>query len=240
MALLLAVQTARCNSGIYSVELDSAVARLESLFPSEFIPHLKQLQQCERRHASGKNRQELLELLHQALLQGCKVSIVYRTGSRGGEKNHRTVHPYRIMPFVRSWHLIAHCEMRWKVLTFKVDRIDHAELLDERYQIPANFNLEDYVGDAWGLMRCENKEPAEVELISEPEAGRWVAEEHWHKSQRVAYLPEGCVRFQLFLPVTPDFVGWILYYGSRVQVIRPLELRDRVKEDHQRAAELYG
>ena len=240
LALLLAVQTARCNSGIHSTELDGSVTRLESLFPKEFIPYLKKLQQCAQRQVSGKNRQEILDLLHRALFHGSKVTILYRTGYRKGEESRRTVHPYHIMPYVRSWHLIGHCEMRGKVLTFKVDRIGRAELLHEHYQIPPHFNLDDYMGDAWGLMHCPREEPVEVELLFEPEAGRWVAEEHWHKSQRVKHLSDGSIRFQLFLPLTPDFVGWILYYGSRVQVIWPPELRDRVKQEHQRASEQYA
>lgn len=52
-------------------------------------------------------------------------------------------------------------------------------------------------------------------------------------------LPDGSVRFRLFLPITPDFVNWILYYGWRVEVVRPQELRGRVAEEHLRAAELY-
>ncbi len=239
LALLLAVQTARCNTGVHSAELDAAVAHLENLFPAEFIPHLKRLHRCEQRKASGKNRQEILDLLHQALLRRCKVSMLYRTSSRSGEENRRTVHPYHIMPFVRSWHLIAHCEMRGKVLTFKVDRIAHAKLLSENYDLPALFSLDDYVGSAWGLMNSGNEEPVEVELLFEPEAGRWVAEEHWHKSQRVEPLPDGRIRFRLFLPLTPDFVSWILYYGPRVQVIHPRELRDRVAAEHHRAKRLY-
>jgi len=239
LALVLAIQTARCNSGIRSVELEAAVSRLEALFPPQFTSHIRRLGLNERRPVTGKNRRKMITLLHRALLEGSKVRMLYKSSSRGGAETERTVYPYYIMPYVRSWHLIAHCELREKVLTFKVDRIAKAVLLTERYNIPSDFRLEDYVGDAWGLMSSKNEEAVHVELLFEPEAGRWVAEEYWHKSQQIETLADGRVKFRLFLPTTPDFLGWILYYGWRVEVIQPFELRERVAAEHRKAADQY-
>ena len=59
----------------------------------------------------------------------------------------------------------------------------------------------------------------DVVLRFEPEAGRWVAEEHWHPSQQVEELPDGRVRVTFYVDITPEMVIWLLYYGSRVQVV---------------------
>jgi predicted DNA-binding transcriptional regulator YafY len=71
-----------------------------------------------------------------------------------------------------------------------------------------------------------------------PEAGRRVAEEHWHASQQVEEQPGGSVLFRLRIPVTPDFVNWLLYYGSRVEVLSPPELRQELAEEHRLAVEV--
>jgi len=149
------------------------------------------------------------------------------------------VRPYHIMPYVRSWQLIAHCERRGEVLMFKVDRIQEAMLLDERYSIPADFNLDAYLGAAWGIMRGEAGEPVDVMLRFEPKAGRWVTEEYWHSSQQAEEQPDGHVLFRLHMAVTPEFVNWLLYYGSRVEVLEPPGLREQVAEEHRRAAAVY-
>ncbi len=39
--------------------------------------------------------------------------------------------------------------------------------------------------------------------------------------------------------ITPEFVNWVLYYGGRMEVLEPLELRERVAEEHERATEVY-
>jgi len=240
LALFMAVQVARRVSGIGSAELTAAVARLETLFPAEFAPLLRQITSAPATFARREHRQQMLLLLHRALLMGQKVHMVYETRSRGGERKERIVHPYHILPYVRSWHLIAYCELRNQVLVFKVDRILEARLLEERYTIPEDFNIDAYLGDCWGLVRGEPGEVEEVVLRFEQETGLRVTEEYWHKSQKVEEEPNGHILFKVRIPVTAEFVNWVLYYGSRVEVLQPVWLRERVAEEHRRAAQING
>ena len=104
--------------------------------------------------------------------------------------------------------------------------------------MPRDFDLDTYMGDAWGLMRGAAGEPEPVELLFEPEACRWVTEETWHHSQQSERLPDGRVRVTFHVGITPEMVSWLLYYGSRVQVVKPTWLRERVAEEHRKAAGL--
>jgi len=241
ISLLLAVEAGRRNTGIGTADLEAAVGRLRGLFPPEFIRRTHELGRtaAKGKPVSAEHRPQMLALLQRAVLEARKVCIRYSTSSRGGEESVRIVHPYHLLSYVRSWHLVAHCEHRDRVLTFKVDRIRKAELLGEHFEVPFDFSLEDHIGDGWGVMSSQGVEASDVELLFDPEAGRWVTEEKWHQSQTFEVLPDGSVQFRLHLPITPDFVSWILYYGPRVEVIAPIELRSRVAEEHQRAAEQY-
>lgn len=240
LALLLAVQAARQVSGVSSAELAAAVARLEALFPPEFTPLLRQAVGRPVITAQREHRQQMLILLNRALLEGRKVRLIYETRSRGGEVSERVIRPYHIMPYVRSWQLVAYCERREAVRMFKVDRIQEATLLDERYCIPADFDMDAYMGAGWGAMRSGTGEPVDVVLRFEPEAGQWVSEEYWHPSQKAEPQPDGYVIFRLHIAaITPEFVNWVLYYGSRVEVLEPAGLRERVAEEHRRAMGVY-
>jgi predicted DNA-binding transcriptional regulator YafY len=240
LALVLAARAAQAIPGVNSAELAAAIARLESLFPPGVAPLLKHGADRLPQSANAPHRQAMLALLHRALAERRRVSIAYATGSRGGEVNERVVEPYHIMPYVRSWQLIAFCHRRQAVIEFKVDRIQKADLMDETYTIPADFDLEAYLGDGWGLMRGRATEPEDVELIFEPEAGRWVAEEQWHKSQQSETLPDGRVRMSFHVGITPEFMNWITYYGSHVCVVRPESLQVQVADELRKAAALYG
>jgi predicted DNA-binding transcriptional regulator YafY len=239
LSILLAVQAARQISGVESIELSAAIARMETLFPTEFRPALRQMNSPIPLTVQGEHRQEMLILLNRALLQRRKLRILYETRSRGGEINERVVHPYALMPYIRSWQIVSYCELRKRTLIFKVDRIREAAILGEKYQIPADFDLDEYLGAGWGLMRGEAKEPEDVCLCFDSDAGHWAAEEHWHASQTFTELPDGRMEMHLHVAITPEFINWLLYYGARVVVCEPCWLREAVREAHMKAVERY-
>ena len=239
LALVQAAQVSRQITGISSSDLSAAVARLIDLFPSEFRSLLHKLLFRPRITVERNHRQEMLQLLNRSWMESRKLDIVYQTAGRQGAVSQRVVHPYHIMPYVRSWQLIAYCENRQNVIMFKVDRIKKATLLDDAYEMAASFDLDQYMGNAWGVMRSEDQLPDEVELHFSPDAGRWVAEEFWHKSQLVEQQADGSVIFRLTIAVTPEFVNWLLYYGSRVEVTKPDRLRSAVAAEHRQAADQY-
>ena len=239
LAMLTSIQAAQQVSGISSPELAAAIARLEALFPTEFLPLLRQMTRPPMLTAQREHRQQMLTLLNSALLYRHKVRIVYETSSREGAVSERVVHPYQLMPYVRSWQLIAYCERRKDIRMFKIDRIHEATTLPETtYTIAADFDPEEYIGNRWGIMRVEGA-VEEVVLHFDPEVGRRVTEEAWHKSQRTEILEDGSVIFRLQMIITPEFVSWLLYYGGGLEVIGPAWLREKVAGEHQKAAEIY-
>jgi predicted DNA-binding transcriptional regulator YafY len=242
LALLMAVQAAQQTPGVASPDLAAAVARLEALFPPEFLPLLRQAAHAGREQPvgeHGQHRQHMLNLLLRALVNLQKIDILYETASRGGDISQRVVHPYAVMPYVRSWQLVAYCEKRQAVLMFKVDRIQQVRILAENYRIPQEFNLHDYMGTTWGVLREEGNEEVEVQLLFDSQAGRWVAEEQWHASQRVEQLEDGRVLFAVRVAINAEFVKWILRYGRQVKVLEPAELAIRVRAEHLAAAGQY-
>ncbi len=239
LALLTSVQAAQQISGIGSSELAAAIARLETLFPQEFLPLLKQMTKPPMLTAQRQHRQQMLSLLNSALLFQHKVRITYETRSRDGAISERVVHPYQIMPYVRSWQLIAHCEKRQAVVMFKIDRIHQATVLPEMsYTIAADFDPEGYIGNRWGIMRVQG-EPEEVVLHFDADVGRRVAEESWHKSQQTEILADDSVIFRLNMIITPEFMSWLLYYGGGLEVVAPQWLRVQVAAEHQKAVDKY-
>ena len=233
LALLLAAQSAR-EYGVDSSDLASALGRLESVFPDEFRPLMRELRNDGSRPGEA---QDLLLVLHRALAGRRKVRLGYTSVSRGGAVKERVVRPYCLFPRNRSWYLVAYCELREEVRTFKVDRMTAAELTGEHYQLPEEFSLEAAAGSAWGLMWGAAGEPEEVRLEFGPVAGRWVAEEEWHPSQKVEMRGDGSCQVRFRVGVTPEMVRWLMWFGQDVRVLEPAWLRERVAAEHRRAGE---
>ena len=240
LSLLMALQAAQRLSGTSSPALTAAITRMEALFTANFAPLFRSLSTPPVMTAHGKHRQQILMLLNKALMEERKVRMTYATRSRGGAVSERVVCPYHLMPYVRSWQLIAHCELRGAVLMFKLDRIQEATLLDDRYQIPADFDLDSYLGWSWGIIRGDSPTPEEIVLLFETDTGHRVMEEEWHPSQEAEILADGRVQFSLRATITPEFVAWLLYYGSRVEVVKPEWLRERVVAEHGEAVGVYN
>lgn len=232
IALLLAARVAQTLPGIDSAELASAIARLESLFPKETIPLLREaINDIPECFAESEDRLKKLTLLHRALADKKQVKIVYKTASRGNMVSTRIVEPYRIIPYLKTWILIAFCHSRKEIREFNIDRIEKAEILDSSYEIPSYFDLDSFFGNIWGVYRQCSRPPEEVELEFEPESGCWVAEGVWHKSQKLYFEDDGRVRLKLFISVSPDFICWLLQFGWRVKILKPEWLKKEVKKE---------
>jgi len=237
IALLGAARAAQVLPGVNSAELAAAIARLETLFPSNLLPILREATEQLPRRAARPHRQAMFSLLHRALAERRQVNVHYATASRQGEVQARVIEPYALVPYGRSWHLIAFDHHRQAVLQFKLDRVQTAEILETPYTVPADFDLDDYLGDAWGMMRGAARTPEDGSLLFDCQAGQWVSEEHWHKSQQTEALEDGRIRLRFFAGITPEMESWLLYYGEHVYIEQPVWLREQVRERHRRAAD---
>lgn len=240
VALLLAANVGRSMVGVSSAELAAALARLQEAFPAEFRRLLHALDSGDGVAESGGRRQGLLETLQEAIATRRVVRMRYATASRGDAESEREVDPYALVPYVRSFHLVGFCHRREEVRIFKVDRIQELRVTDRSFDVPADFDLQRYLGESWGLLRGVAGAPELVEIRFGPRAGRWVSEERWHPGQQAEWQPDGSLLFSLRLAVTPAFLRWLLYYGADAEVLRPPWLAEAICREVRAVLARYG
>ncbi|MDQ2786900.1 MAG: WYL domain-containing protein [Chloroflexota bacterium] len=234
LALLLAVRASMALPGVGSVELTAAIARLASLVP----PQIQALVALPESPTSP--REQTLRTLQLALGQRRRVHLTYETASRGGAITERDFDPYAIFPYGRSWHVIGYCHLRDAIRDFKADRIAAVAPRVTLYEIPAEFNVADFLGAGWGLMRDTGEPAQDVILRFSALAGRWVREERWHTTQEITDEPDGHIRFTVRTPLTPEFRRWVFHYGSEVEVLLPQSLRDWMRTEAETVAARYA
>jgi predicted DNA-binding transcriptional regulator YafY len=230
LALVLAAQLAGDSGAVDPSTIAGALAHLESILPPSIVPYLRQMNAARNRPAFGPihARGGLLAMLEQAIIDGRKVAINYRSASRNGEVTQRTIAPYHLLPYERSWQVIAHDSVRGEVRMFKVDRITHCALTDNTYTIPPDFDLSTYLGSTWGVLRGEGGPSEEVVLDFSAQAAEWVRDERWHPSQETERRPDGSLVMRFHCSITHELVRWILSHGAQVYVRLPAHLRDAV------------
>jgi predicted DNA-binding transcriptional regulator YafY len=56
----------------------------------------------------------------------------------------RIIRPYGLIFEEGRWFLIAYCEFNKEIASFRIDRIEDAYILDEKFEIPGEFNVQNY------------------------------------------------------------------------------------------------
>jgi len=116
---------------------------------------------------------------------------------------------------------------------FAVERIKSLTPTDHPYQMPLHFDLDAFVQDALTVMRGQQ---IDVELSFEKATAAWVKDRVWHPSQDIKVLKNGQLRMHLKVADSRELLGWILSFGSGVQVVKPDNLRAAVVEEARRIA----
>src|SRR5213079_548470 len=98
--------------------------------------------------------------------------------------------------------------------------------MSDTYQIPATFDINDYLAGAWGIFH--SGEPVEVRMRFYPPASARVKESVWHPSQRLTDGPKGTLDMTVTVTGTVEITPWILGWGDAVEVLAPRDLRDKI------------
>ncbi len=171
-----------------------------------------------------------------ATLQRKKLWIEYH--SRGkDERTERTVSPQRIVHYRESWYLDAWDESRAALRSFSIDRILHANVLDEpAFDVPER-ELDEHYASAYGIFGGHADNVAVLRFT--PERARWVSAETWHPQQHGEWLPDGSYELRIPYRESRELVMDVTRHGASVEVISPPELRREVADELRRAAGRY-
>jgi predicted DNA-binding transcriptional regulator YafY len=136
---------------------------------------------------------------------------------------------------VQAWRREA-----WRMRTFALDRVLDVERTNVEFRRPNGFKTEDVAKDRLGLWSSEDETTDEVELFFASDAFERASERQW-PGQLNGWERSDCGRhaLRLELPITPEFVTWLLTWGPKVEVTSPEWLRDELRDAYADALELY-
>ena len=149
--------------------------------------------------------------------------------------------PYFIEPYAvgKTTHAIGWREPPGALRTFKLERIQRAELTERRYLIPADFDPRERLADAWGIWYTD-EEPVTVVLKFHPRVAHRVRETRWHRSERLEEQADGSLIWQARVAEPQEMLPWIRGWGADVEVLEPQELREQMMGEARRMAQMYG
>lgn len=237
-ALYLAARLLIRHTDTYNPHIGSALHQLASILPDTLG---NSLQLAVDQMAKGKvdaDARHVFETLTLAWATSREVTIRYQSLKRTQQSAY-TLQPYFVEPSERgNTYVVGYVKERDAVMTFKLDRIRHAELLNSTFEFPENFYPSTKLAQSWSIMFGEAIE--EIVLQFSPNVASRVDETRWHPSQKLERTPEGGRLLTLRLSGLLEIEPWIRTWGSSVEVLAPPTLRDKFVQEARLLAEKYG
>lgn len=144
-----------------------------------------------------------------------------------------TLHPFRLCLVKSAWYLIGCSTEDMQVRTYRIVRFKTLRMRNDSASIPDDFNLKAYFGNAWSVYRGDKS--FQVELRFDKEVADVVTETNWHATQKVLRHTDGGVTLQFTVDGLNEIMRWVLGWAGRVKVIKPVELREQLLVQHQKA-----
>ena len=216
---------------VFHDSVQSALGKIRAGLGPELSEYLERLGETFRvlpgPHKRYTEYRETIQVLNEGLLSQTSVNMRYRTGRTGDTKD-RLLDPYRIWYRSGGLYVIGHDHLSGEIRTFAIDRIQRIESSQDRFEIDAGFDFDEYTGSSFGVF----SEPATRVLIRfEPSWRTHVEERTWHSSQQIRHCEDGRVELEMEVGGAAELCSWVLSFGSGAEVLAPQELRDQVKAE---------
>jgi predicted DNA-binding transcriptional regulator YafY len=178
----------------------------------------------------------VMEIIH-AINHALTIEIEYH-GMTGDEVTKRRIDPYCLVPWQNSLYVVGWCHLRSDYRTFKVARMKSLRVTTFRYQRNAEFSLVDFLQEAWGI--DQSGEPIDATLAFDASVTRYAQEEIRNRRILEESIDDaGRYIVRIRAHSNPEFLRFIMQYGSKVEVLGPDTLRDAVEAEVSRLAVQY-
>ncbi len=215
-------------------DLDAVFGRIRSSLPPRSVAHLERIAEAVSPRFQGVRdyggRRELLQALRRALLFQYPLELRY-TPARRETQTYR-FDPYTLLFSSGALYLGGYAHNRKALRLFLVDRIETVTLLEERFEVPESFRVEDLTGSAFGLI---DETPQAVRVRFGAEVAHLIRERTWHPTQSLAEEDDGSVLLCFEAGGEKEILSWLYSYLPHVEVLAPPALRRDFRDGLRRA-----
>jgi predicted DNA-binding transcriptional regulator YafY len=179
-----------------------------------------------------------LATLAEAVWEGRGARIEYE---RGDGTVTRVLGPLGLVLKGGVWYIVALSE--GQIRTYRVSRVVGAVVLDERTERPAGFELATYWAESSAAYERETPRVKVVVRLPTNRLGRLADAVGWQAVENAEHLDEpepDWHRLRLELSWPDEVPGRMLSVGSSIEVLEPIEIRERVIATARRIVARYG
>jgi len=206
-------------------DAEQALTKIAHILPDRTRQHVEQLTGViqflmpEKRFNLDDPR---LLTLQTGILERRLIRLRYHSQSRN-ETTVRDVEPHELSYSSGSWYVNGYCRLRQGLRGFRLERIEELKLLSETFE-----------------PRVLKETPAEkttVRVRFAHDSARWVRERQHYAFLSEEPSPDGVVMTYSVDTLT-EMKPWIMGWGAAAEVLSPQALRDDIRQESLRVAEM--
>ncbi|MBC7531844.1 MAG: WYL domain-containing protein [Oligoflexus sp.] len=193
----------------------------------EFLKELEDsIKFSQQVQLSTRINRDVLTTLQAACVERQILEVIYESVASGVKT--RKLGPHALYFDHGSLYLLAEDLASNKVKTYAVARFSEVKMLsDEPYTAEA-IDPKQFFDKTFGVF--EGNEPHTIALEIDRALAPFLSETIWHSSQATEPMANGNTMLRFHLSLTPDFITWVMGYGSKVFVHEPKELQEKICE----------
>jgi predicted DNA-binding transcriptional regulator YafY len=228
VALVLGTQlTDQVWGELYHQAAMSALSKIEHVLPDE---QLREVRWAQNKLVSTgfqrlpmENLEPYLITIRKAMREEHKLQMDYQSQQQS-EALLRIVHPYHLVHRAGLWYLIAWCEMREGMRTFRVDRIRNMLVQEEVFSTQEDFDVNAYLEQTFQF-----DTPHKIKLRF-PAAFVDLARSVQIPWNNVREYEDGSITVELTTADLNMAASMVLSFGPSVEILQPPALIDIVRE----------
>lgn len=166
---------------------------------------------------------EMIRTAQLAVILGKQLSGFYESPYES-QPSKLSIHPYRICLIKNAWYIIGHLDGEGIPKTFRIARFKTLKKLERNADVPKDFDLQKFFGNAWSVYRGESNFDVQLKFVGT--AAKVVKETIWHHTQVVKQLKDHSVQVIFNVDGLDEILNWILTWTGKVTIEAPEELKN--------------
>lgn len=228
--------------------IESFWSKLQESLPPGVLSHYEKYRRTlfvQGMPAKSYQKQHgIIKTIHRGILEHRVIEIEYQ--GLGQSVRKRRIEPYAVVFYQSSLYIIAAdhdlaeseiAEEESRIRHFKLDRFAKATALDKWFKPPADFDLEEHLGQSLGIFSGGKAKNFRIWLSDF--AAPWVSEDPWRPDQKIEPCDEGGVILTVRAAHELEIIPRVLALGSEAEIISPVAARRSLAKIVRQMAKRY-
>ena len=181
--------------------------------------------------------ENIFNMIFKAIKSSKVLSIKYQS-YKSQQPKEKTFNAYKVICQKGNWYVFGFEHETSDFRIYSLARIQNAQLQNDSFRVPQDFDIKKHIDLELGIWNNPDRFE-EYEILFAKETSRYVLEREWHKDQIIEQNEDGTVLLKFKSNQSQMIYTWLLSFGNNATVIKPQELREKIRAECEEVAEKY-